>query len=869
MASKRRRNHIESDHTNLTFRRDDSDVEKYSRRKSRRLLKMTNQWKGVIILLSTLAILLFRPKSDTAIDVLISELPAERSLRTKINHTQSFQPFQTCIVLAVRSKSEEFDLRNWQRRDFKKQLSRYAHLFRENNVRLQQHFMVEANFNVDMTNKLKEENQQIGDVLFLKVQEAREKNYATANTFDTFHQILPLLDAPACQNSFLVNVDDDFVINYSHLVNSILAMPKSSAYFGTMIPNTLTPNLSNVLPIWALGGLYGMSVDVVRHLTKPGVEQTVLKKEELYVFPQGDQAIGVALQRSNYADEIKYIFTKAVFHHCPVETYSCDKYGHFMAFSVRFTLADKDRPENEMKLEKLNQISNERDYCEPMKPRFDEKNYIFEIDDEFRKKESNAYYFYGCTELNEEGRKLFMAQNKLKLEMRKTDILGDIECAEKVYREAFPDAEKEINSGKYVSGRDHFLKVGHLDSSKHFFCPVSCKDQTDCCKKEQRYLDRNPDVKKSVQLGMFKSGLEHYDKYGHLYGSKSTYHDGCDGYDKIKNDVKEQENCHHSINKFIQLTEDKVNKWPLFGTIPDEPLDPGTCKAVLFIEGKRSKQMDYVLRNHRHFTGPDWKFYLVGPREVAKIWRSKFNGSMIEVIDLPEKFEDFSDYQKQMNNILMSTYLWEDVIKCEHVLVTNTDAMLLRHGIEDFMFKYAYVGAPVYSENHPTTEWRVLNAMNMTHNGGSGGLSLRRKSYMMKALKECRIPKEGSIYSNEDSWYSACLMELGASMPQTVVANRFSVGSKCEVDNPFGMHKLWQHCRESQCLSAIFSSIKSVPTSPCEEGEKFYVPKIKGLANAIASGKFSSGFDHWKQNSNKIEIKYTCFGLNILNEEEN
>ena len=41
--------------------------------------------------------------------------------------------------------------------------------------------------------------------------------------------------------------------------------------------------------------------------------------------------------------------------------------------------------------------------------------------------------------------------------------------------------------------------------------------------------------------------------------------------------------------------------------------------------------MDYVLQNHRHFTGPDWKFYLVGPREMAKIWRSKINRNAIFV----------------------------------------------------------------------------------------------------------------------------------------------------------------------------------------------------------------------------------------------
>ena len=888
MISKRRRNRDNCDHTDLSFHRDDSDMKKYTHRNSHLSLKMTIKWKGVIILLSSLAILLIRPNSDTAINLMSSEVNHERVLRTKRNPENIEQKSRTCIIVALQSKSDEFDLRNWQRQDFKSQLSRYEQLFRESNAQLQQRFMIEANFNVDMNKIHKDEKRINGDVLFLKTQEVYDNNYNTPNTFDTFRQILPLLETPTCENSFLVHADNDFVINYSHLVNSILAMPKSSTYFGTMIPNTPIPNLSertfvsfayDVLPIWALGGLYGISVDVVRHLTKPEVEQTVLKKEGLYVFPQEDQAIGVALQRSNFEDQIKYIFTKAVFHHCPVETFSCEKYGHFMGFSVRSTLADKDRSKNELKLKSLDEISTYRDYCEQTIPQFDEKNYIFEIDEDFRKKQSNDYFFYGCTELNEAGRNKFMSQKKLSLEVHKTDVLGDIECADKVYREAFPDAKMEISSGKYVSGREHFLKVGHLDSSKHFFCPVSCKDQTDCCKKEQRYLDKHPDVKKSVQLGIFRSGLEHYNKYGHFYGSKNIYHDGCDGYEKIENDAKDKKSCYDSINTFIQKTEASVNKWPLFGTIPDEPFDPGTCKEVIFIEGKRTDRMDYVLRNHRRFTGPDWKFYLVGPSEVAKTWRQKFNGSMIEVVELPEKFEDFSDYQKQTNHILMSTYLWEDVIKCEHVLVTNTDAILFRHGIEDFMFKYAYVGGPVYSENHPTADWRVLNAINMTHHGGSGGLSLRRKSYMIKALKDCSIPKEGSIYSNEDSWYSACLMELGAPLPSTLVANRFSVGSKCEVDNPFGMHKLWQHCRESQCLSAIFSSSmfqnnlftpsKSMTTSPCEEGERHYVPQIEGLASAIARGNYSSGFDHWKKHSEKSEIKYTCFDSNILEKGEN
>lgn len=733
---------------------------------------------------------------------------------------------ETCIVVGVLSRSTEFILRDWQRKEFVHQLGHYPELYRERGVHVQQHFMVGINLDDSVMKLVAREQHSHGDVMLLKVNEGYE--YLTANTWDAMHQLLPILEDPSCKSSFLVRADTDFVLNYKTLTQTILEMPKYSTYFGSMIPNYPDPHQStrqrgsfsqNFLPLWSLGGLYGFSVDIVRHLVSYDVERTVLKKEENYMFPEEDRAIGLSLARSNTEDTIKnYLFTKATFHFCSPEHFSCVDYGHFMGFSVGFGKSGSGQNKLDTKLHHLERISKLREDCKEIP--YEVLNYIQEVDETFRNKPSLDYLTYGCKALDEKN--IIKLTNDVKkahslaLKVEEEDLAADSECAERLYRQMFPEVNEFIQNGTFSSGREHYRKIGYLNPSMHYYCPRSCNhdpkctnkcaDKEDClmgtqCDKEENYLQKYSDVRRKVKKGEFKSGHDHYRLSGHKEGR--FY--GCYNYEKIgKEAIGTHKGCYDAFDTFIKKATPKIKNWPVTGCASIKT-KPESCKALLFIEGRDHEWMDFVLRTHRRYTGPEWMFYLVGPKEATGKWRKRYDGPMVKIIDLPSRFGDLSDYPKQINDLYRSSFLWEEVVECEYVLVTQSDALLLRHGIEDF-FKYSYVGAPIYPESHPTLDWRLLFSNSSNGNGGNGGLSLRRRSFMLKSLTECRLPKEGGVYVAEDSWYTACLLEVGAPLPTPTMANRFSTGSTCELDAPVGIHKLWQNCFKSTCVEAIESS---------------------------------------------------------------
>merc|ERR1712166_826446 len=142
---------------------------------------------------------------------------------------------------------------------------------------------------------------------------------------------------------------------------------------------------------------------------------------------------------------------------------------------------------------------------------------------------------------------------------------------------------------------------------------------------------------------------------------------------------------------------------------------------------------------------------------MAQKWRARYkNQALVTVVELPDYFGDLSDYPAGYNKVLWSKYIWKEVVQCENVLVTQTDALLLSHGLEEF-FRYDYVGAPVYVKSFPSLNWRYYCTLT-NRCGGCGGLSLRTRKVMLRALDECKVPKDAH---DEDVWFSACLIQMG------------------------------------------------------------------------------------------------------------
>ena len=656
------------------------------------------------------------------------------------------------------------------------------------------------------------------------------------------------------------------MLGYESLVQAIKSMPSTSVYFGQMFPNTpLSPAPErfqrqvsfSFFPFWANGLMYGVSRDIAQKLVSPEVMGTVWKPSSSYHFPEDDRSIGLALVRGR-VDVQHYLYIPGTFTYCSRE-FSCSHYHHAIAFHVGFGLSG-DGPDLFIKKKELlsgfhrNLVECNKHYG----PNPAGENLFIKVNgnETFEATRMADVMVEGCYKVDPDGEEFTKYWRDLH-ELSSRELEEDYSCAESFYLSNNPEVVNLIESGEYSSGRDHYVHVGWKNDSMHFFCPEGCESGRECkrtCDVEQmeeKYLKSYPDVADAVNKGVYKSGLEHFTKYsnGRSFSCYDRYFDISGG----------QNECKEIFGEFILYASSIVSQWPVHGKKEEVNESPGQCKAVVFIEGRNHEWMDFVLRVHRHYTGPDWMFYLIGTPDVAKVWRKKYEGPMVTIKEIPERFGDLSVYPDQINDFTTSNFLWKEVIECEYVLISQADALLLRHGVEDF-FEYSYAGAPIFPESFPSNDWRQLSAKNISA-GGCGGLSFRRRSYMIKALEGCPFPK-----THEDVWFSSCMQEFDASLPHPTIANRFSTGSRCDVDLPLGVHKLWHNCGARSCAKSILTSrlFRDVsselvsPSQPCASGEILYRSEYADVDKAIQQGIFESSWTHYSQIGKAERRGYHC-----------
>lgn len=136
------------------------------------------------------------------------------------------------------------------------------------------------------------------------------------------------------------------------------------------------------------------------------------------------------------------------------------------------------------------------------------------------------------------------------------------------------------------------------------------------------------------------------------------------------------------------------------------------------------------------------------------------------------KINSMEDY----NRLLTSKYFWEK-LPYDKILIFQSDSMLLRTGIEEFL-QYDYVGAPLFHIEFP--------AMN-------GGLSLRSKRAMLKVISRFRYAG-----GNEDMWFCNGIKALKGKFPTKEVAQLFSVETIFGLGS-FGVHAIEKWHTPEQC----------------------------------------------------------------------
>jgi hypothetical protein len=141
--------------------------------------------------------------------------------------------------------------------------------------------------------------------------------------------------------------------------------------------------------------------------------------------------------------------------------------------------------------------------------------------------------------------------------------------------------------------------------------------------------------------------------------------------------------------------------------------------------------------------------------------------------------------KEEYNDLLMTPDFWKK-IKGEKVLIFQTDSVLLRSGIDEFI-KYDYVGAP----------WRKPKEGKLV---GNGGLSLRS---VTKMIEICYKHKE-TEHIWEDIYFIKHLNGYG--VPDVETAKRFSMEDVYSPD-PLGVHNPIRHIEPTLLKEVLYKNL--------------------------------------------------------------
>mmetsp|Transcript_13765 Transcript_13765/g.33177 ORF Transcript_13765/g.33177 Transcript_13765/m.33177 type:complete len:974 (-) Transcript_13765:96-3017(-) len=834
-----------------------------------------------------------------------------------------------CLAIGMITRSSEHRLRQWHRNVFRHTGTR--HRFSDQVDIYLKFVMAESRDDNELSLQISKENQKYNDIIVADFQETEECMFLnrclTRNHESLFRGIQQVCDNEAYVGAYYFKVDNDSVLNYELMARVFLDLPNNSVLAGRMLPNAPSSGYSERLisnsaisfyPVWPHGSFQGYSKDLLHQVLRPENIATILRRDVSYVFPWSDRATGVQLQRAQIKVENK-VFLRGQYFMCPSEfnttahnDYPCEIYWNSIAFHAGFGLSGEGPDKATKKLdimmdlfqaqtECFQSMATSRIYANKFRPR----DHYFMVDDDFLTKGNFSYWLsYGCASLNHLGEEDIRRYNDmLQIESRK---LGPVSgrCASILYRRQLeffrkkslkiaPENPKlsanEARLFDFSKGfqnkmaakvavdvpdfhnKMHYISQGHLSNSLTYFCPHDCEingsnvGQCDECNLDEVYLNNYPDVEKAIQQDEFDSPLDHFKEDGHredrIWNCQRPFVDPSEG---------TKAGCYKLFSKFIETTTPLVESWPISGAIDFEPDDNSSCNALVVVDGRDHPWMDFVLKNHRRYLGPYWMFYLVGTSKVTDLWRLKYSGPMIEVITLPSEFGDLSNFPEDYSKVLMSKFLWKDSMQCENILVTQVEALMFRHGAEDF-FQYDYVGSPMYPQSFPSRVWRLMNAFNDTAVGGDGGFSFRKRSNMLKLISECPVPIPDT--QAEDAWASACTMLLDGDLPHPTIANRFGVGSRCEVDVPLGANKMWMNCNEESCAMALLTSRmhrdffgEESDEYNCPEGEVMYLKMYPDVAQAIDTGRIKSGWVHFNKAGRFEQTRvWRCFDRSHVN----
>ncbi len=243
-------------------------------------------------------------------------------------------------------------------------------------------------------------------------------------------------------------------------------------------------------------------------------------------------------------------------------------------------------------------------------------------------------------------------------------------------------------------------------------------------------------------------------------------------------------------------------------------------KAMIIVEPRKHKLLKTVIANFDNRMDASWDLYVFHGRQNKTEAKEAINNINKRNVFLKEL--DYDNISADEYNELFKDEDFWNQINAEHILVFQTDAVTCSkstHSIDEFL-QYGYIGCSANNEIigvHPNSPWYSgpdtwLNKSKMKDYSfyGIGGLSLRKKSFMLKCIKRMPYPKTFP----EDVYYSECVKEFEDASLRPESANtlmNFCAQYSYSPDNKsWGAHKtnasiplsdpFYEYCPEAKVL---------------------------------------------------------------------
>ncbi|RKO91775.1 hypothetical protein BDK51DRAFT_8972, partial [Blyttiomyces helicus] len=206
-------------------------------------------------------------------------------------------------------------------------------------------------------------------------------------------------------------------------------------------------------------------------------------------------------------------------------------------------------------------------------------------------------------------------------------------------------------------------------------------------------------------------------------------------------------------------------------------------KVAVLVEPREQSELVPVLIHFAGTLAEDWGFHVFNSPENDAQLRSSIplmrmiESGKLKITNIPSDV-NFGGGELT-SQFLTKPWIWEQLRPEQEnvslfILFFQTDSMICSRSNrtpEDF-FAYDWVGAP--------WPWPWSEA------GGNGGLSLRKRSMMLKVIRE--FPRADDTLP-EDVYYSFTIPQAGGKVAEKEVGRHFSVEHMYE-SKPLGIHQI-------------------------------------------------------------------------------